>query len=434
MSDLNKLSKIVDESVFVDPGNDISNVQEAKARLYLYPNTIEEISEALRFCNKNRIPLIPSGNGTKLYMTSGPANAEVVLSTRNMNRLIDHETADLVSTAECGLTLKKYQLSLRKKRQFLPVESPFAESATLGGVISSNIPGPSSTRYGTCRELLLGIKAVRADGEIIKGGAKVVKNVAGYDVPKLMVGAFGTLGIIVEATFRLYPIQEYSETAVMVVNGYPDLELLFDIISATDATPASFEILDKKLTGRLFPKMDNCMAVLYKLESFEKAVLQQMQQLQSKIGGNVHDFFRLSGRSEKNLWKKLAEFPFDQKYKVTCKASLPVRNSFRLFKVLEEIHESMQVEIESVLRPERGTVIFSLNGNSDDTVYAANLLRSQAQALYGSLVFTSLSDDTKGKLDTSVYYGTELKVMKVLKNYFDPNDILNPRGLFTKDD
>lgn len=434
MSDLSKLSSLVDDSQFIDPPGNNTNEHSVRQGLYLYPQSTEEISEVLKFCSNSKIPLIPSGNGSKFFMHTNQNSANVVLSLKNMNKLIDHETADLVSTAECGLTLQKYQSSLKKNGQFLPVDNPFSHNATIGGVISCNIPGASSTKYGTCRELLLGIKAVRADGKIISGGAKVVKNVAGYDIPKLLVGAHGTLCVITEATFRLYPRQEYSETAGMLVDDYSKLEDLFKGISKADINPLSVDITDKKLTGNLFPNIGGRILVLYRLEGFENSVFHQMKELQSVTAGYLDEFFRLSGRSEKNLWKKIDEFPFEKSYSVTCRASLPVNYSFRFFEVLKDINESMQVEIDSILRPERGTVIFGIDGSADDTVYAANLIRSQAQALYGSVVFTSTSGDLEGKIEKYAYPRNPLKVMKTLKKQFDPFNILNPGVLFKAND
>jgi glycolate oxidase FAD binding subunit len=110
-----------------------------------------------------------------------------------------------VATTECGITLTGLQSHLRRKNQFLPVDPPHVQGgATVGGIIAANDSGPLRLRYGTSRELLIGMKVVRADGSIFKGGSKVVKNVAGYDMPKSS-SAPGTLGIIAEATFRLYP-------------------------------------------------------------------------------------------------------------------------------------------------------------------------------------------------------------------------------------
>jgi glycolate oxidase FAD binding subunit len=167
----------------------------------------------MKAASRARASVVPRGSGTKTGIGNKPLGADIVLSTRKLNRVIAHESSDLVATTECGITLTELQSHLGRKNQFLPVDPPHVQGgATVGGIIAANDSGPLRLRYGTSRELLIGMKVVRADGSIFKGGSKVVKNVAGYDMPKLFVGSLGTLGIIAEATFRLYPVPESSGT------------------------------------------------------------------------------------------------------------------------------------------------------------------------------------------------------------------------------
>ncbi|MGH7886037.1 MAG: FAD-binding oxidoreductase [Thermodesulfobacteriota bacterium] len=430
MSDLKQLLKIVSEYEYPEPDTKKFNQAGFSPKLLLFPNTIEEISEAVKFCNISKIPLVPSGNSTKLFIGNPVSNGEVVISLRNMNKILEHEAADLVSTVECGLLLKKFQRLLGLKGQFLPIENPFADNATIGGIISANISGSLSSRYGTCRELLLGVRAVRADGKIIKGGAKVVKNVAGYDIPKLFVGAYGTLSVLVEATFRLYPREEYSETAVLVIKEYKDMQALFNKISRTDIVPSSFEILDKNLSARLLPKTSNSFCFLYRIESFEIAVKKQMKELELIAEGDVGEFFRISGRLEKTLWKNVNEFPFDHQSELTGRVSLPISSSFKLLEIIEEINKSMDVKIESLIRPERGLILFSIKGTANDTVNAANLVRTKAKSLKGTSSFTTVADELRDKVEIFGDFGSSYKVMKNLKEHFDPNNILNPGKVF----
>lgn len=430
MSDFNQLSKIIPDFEYPEQGDLRFNSNGLSPKILLYPKTVEEISEALKFCNKTKTPVIPSGNSTKLFLGNSVSNVEVVISLKNMDKVLEHETADLVSTVECGLPLKKFQRSLNRKGQMLPVNCPFEDSASVGGIISTNLTGSFSTRYGGCRELLLGIKAVRADGEIIKSGAKVVKNVAGYDIPKLMVGAFGTLSILTEATFRLYPKPEFSETAILVLSESQSIKELFERISGIDVIPSSFDILDKNLSARFLPKIKDSYCVIYRIESFEDAVIKQMKDLESVTSKKVNDFFRIKDRSEKNLWKKINEFPFDNRCELTCRANLPIDSTFKLVEILQEINKSMKVKIEFILRPQRGITIFSINGSSADIVYAANLIRSQVKALKGAVVFTSVSDELKEKIDVFGDFGSSHAIMKNLKKHFDQNNILSPGRIF----
>ncbi|NIT14087.1 MAG: FAD-binding protein, partial [Candidatus Dadabacteria bacterium] len=181
----------------------------------VYPGTEEEISEILKICSAQKLPLIPYGNGTKISIGNIPFKLGIVLSTSRLNRFIEHWSDDLIATAQTGITLQEFQSVLKKKDQQLAIHPPnIGNGCTLGGIISTNDYGPSRLRYGSVKENLLAVKFVRADGKIVKGGAKVVKNVAGYDIPKLITGSLGSLGIITEATFRLYPLQPSSNTII----------------------------------------------------------------------------------------------------------------------------------------------------------------------------------------------------------------------------
>ncbi len=430
MSDLKQLSKIVSEFEFLQPGDERFNDAGFSPKLLLFPANVEELSESIKFCNKSKIPLVPIGNGTKLFIGNPVSDVKVVVSLRVMNKVLQYETADLVSTVQCGILFKKFQRSLNKKGQMLPINSPFEDNSTMGGIISTNLSGPLATRYGSCRELLLGIKAVRADGEIINCGAKVVKNVAGYDIPKLMVGALGTLIVLAEATFRLYPRQEFSKTAIMVLNENQDINDLFNKICDIDVIPSSFEILDKNLTARFLPKVKNSICVLYRIESLEDAVVKQMKDLHKIVGKKVNEFFEIDEKSEKNLWKKVSSFPFNTKSKLTCRVNLPIANSFKLLEILKEINKSMKVKIEFLLRPQRGTTLFSIDGEPGDIVYGVNLIRSQVKALKGAVALTSVADELKGQVDVFGDFGSSKLIMKNLKNHFDPNNILSPGRIF----
>ena len=131
-----------------------------------------------------------------------PPRAGIVLSLRRLGRLLEHEPGDLTVTAEAGMTVAGLQTALRARGQWLSLDPPDAERATLGGVVAANASGPRRQLYGTVRDLLIGLTVVTADGALVRGGGKVVKNVAGYDLPKLFVGSYGTLGIIVETTVQ----------------------------------------------------------------------------------------------------------------------------------------------------------------------------------------------------------------------------------------
>jgi glycolate oxidase FAD binding subunit len=170
------------------------------------PGSIEEVQA-----------LLGEGAGTVLFvggetaMPPGPA-VDVEVGTSALNRIVEYAPADQVVTAECGITLGALQQELGKNGQRLALDPPHPEKATIGGVVAASSFGPLRTRYGSVRDLIIGVSVVRADGTRAKGGGKVVKTVAGFDLPKLMCGSYGTLAFIATATFRVHPVPEAAVT------------------------------------------------------------------------------------------------------------------------------------------------------------------------------------------------------------------------------
>ncbi len=171
----------------------------------VYPGTREEVGGVLVAAAGAGVPVTPWGGGTRISVGMPPARPGIVLSLKRFDRLLEHEPADLTATAEAGMTLGAFQAALGQRGQWLSLDPPNAREGTLGGILASNASGPRRHLYGTARDLLIGLTMVLADGSIVRGGGKVVKNVAGYDLPKLAIGSFGTLGVIVEATVKLRP-------------------------------------------------------------------------------------------------------------------------------------------------------------------------------------------------------------------------------------
>ena len=171
----------------------------------VFPGTKEEVAGILGAADAAAVPVTPWGGGTRISVGLPPARPGLVLSLKRLDRLLEHEPGDLTATAEAGMTLAAFQDALGQRGQWLSLDPPNAREGTLGGILASNASGPRRHLYGTARDLLIGLTMVLADGSIVRGGGKVVKNVAGYDLPKLAIGSFGTLGVIVEATVKLRP-------------------------------------------------------------------------------------------------------------------------------------------------------------------------------------------------------------------------------------
>ena len=185
--------------------------------LVVEPGTIEETSEVMKLASREGLAVSPRGGGTKMGLGNPPRQVDLILSTARMDGIIEHVPGDQIVRAQAGLKLEDLQENLAESDQMLGIDPP-EEGATVGGIVAANASGPRRLRYGTVRDLIIGIKVVLADGTVAKAGGKVVKNVAGYDLSKLFTGSLGTLGVIAEANFRLHPIRESARTVFVEVD------------------------------------------------------------------------------------------------------------------------------------------------------------------------------------------------------------------------
>ncbi len=202
-----ELRQIVGESGVLPEVESASyTIDGCTPKAVVLPTSVQEIQDILQFAAKQDLSVIPAGAGTKLGIGNLPQKVDVVLSTIHLNSLVEYEPADLTVTVEAGIRLADLQKELAKHRQFLALNPPYAERCTIGGIVATNTSGAFRLRHGTARNQVLGMRVVHANGTVVKSGGKVVKNVAGYDLNKLYIGAFGTLGIITEVALKLSPI------------------------------------------------------------------------------------------------------------------------------------------------------------------------------------------------------------------------------------
>lgn len=206
------------------------------------PQSEEEAAEILRCANEDGASVIPRGSGTKSDWGNPPRRTDVMLSTANLNRVIEHAWADLTVTVEAGCTIAELQRTLAQHGQRLAVDPLWPEKATVGGVLSTNDTGPLRFRYGGLRDLIIGVTLALADGTLARSGGKVVKNVAGYDLSKLVTGAFGTLGVITSATFRLHPLPKHIHTVTVAAPDLSAMQQLLGKILDAQIVPAAVQV------------------------------------------------------------------------------------------------------------------------------------------------------------------------------------------------
>ncbi len=323
------------------------------------------------------------GGGTQLGL--GPA-PEVLFSTRLLNRIVDYAPSDQVVTVEAGVTLAALQEHLNKQGQRLSLDPPLPERATLGGIVAANSFGPLRTRFGSVRDLIIGVSIVRADGTRAKGGGKVVKTVAGFDLPKLMCGSLGTLGLIATTTFRVHPLPESHAT--LVARGLPasGVFALVKAMRAAQLEPAAMVATREETTWE----------IVVRFEGFESGVKQQREKLRT-LGA-----FEDEGDS---VWAAHAAFRTagDARVKV---AALPSQ--------LEQVVSALPAEQRLCWYPTLG-LGFAMGSFEFESA------RHTLAALGGSLTVEAAPSGSA--------YGAppdSLRVHQSMKARFDPRDLLAP--------
>jgi glycolate oxidase FAD binding subunit len=241
------------------------------------PGSVAETSEVMRAASEDEAQVVVRGAGTKQAWGSPVASCDLVLDTTRLDRILEHAAGDLVCRVQAGVPVARLQQTLAESGQQLALDTPVPDS-TVGGVLSTGLSGPRRFLYGAPRDLLIGITVVRSDGAVAKSGGKVVKNVAGYDLGKLYTGAYGTLGVIVEAAFRLHPI---PAAKAHITNLFPDTKAAAVALRAilnSQLSPSAVEI-DR-------PDPDGQVEVGVLVEGMPQSVESRTDEAVRLLGGN----------------------------------------------------------------------------------------------------------------------------------------------------
>jgi glycolate oxidase FAD binding subunit len=216
-------------------------VDGLRPSLVAEPGTVDEVVEVMRAASQGGLRVVVRGGGTKLGWGAPPAAVDLVVATTRLDRVLEHAAGDLVVRAQAGVRLADLQRQLAPAGQMLALDPPEA-GATLGGVVAAAASGPRRLRYGTPRDLLIGSTVVLPDGTVAHSGGKVVKNVAGYDLGKLLAGSFGTLAVLVELIFRLHPLPAARGMVVAEVAGPERAGACVRALLASTLVPSAVEL------------------------------------------------------------------------------------------------------------------------------------------------------------------------------------------------
>jgi glycolate oxidase FAD binding subunit len=396
----------------IRPANADDAVAGIQPQFVVEPGTEQELAAVLKLANDAGLAVLPRGGGTKLAWGNPPQRADIVLTTARLNAILEHAWSDLTVTVEAGCTIKQLHETLAEHGQRLALDALWPSRATVGGILSANDSGALRLRFGSLRDLVIGITLALPDGTLAKSGGKVVKNVAGYDLPKLVTGALGTLGVVTRATFRLHPLPKESRTISCLARDPQEAERH---ILAIQNSKLAHSALQVRFVESMQPQID----VLF--EATQAGLTAQVEQLKAILAPSATVD---SGPAVWNARQELFSAAKDNESGAAiAKISILPAQIAEAFEKLRSVAAN-QIRCNAVIQA-TGIGSVYLEARPAALADALKTLRSKFEAMGGSLMIAHrpaaiLSIDAWGDP------GDALPLMRAIKQQFDPKSTLNP--------
>ncbi len=439
-----KLKEIVSEAhVIQDPDKlKAYAVDGKKPKVIVTPGTVDEVSRVVAYASQEHLAIVPRGNGTKMEMGGIPRKVDVVLCTGRLKRITDRDCENLTLSAESGLTLGEVQRGLAKvgKGYFLPLDPPFTNKATLGGIVATNSSGPKRLLYGTARDMIIGTKAVFPNGDIVISGGKTVKNVSGYDMCKLLIGSYGTLGILCEMTFKLLPLAEKESTLGLSFAVLEGADGFARELRSSQLIPSSIEILNGLAVQKMgysmsMPPNGNYLVAVGMegvAESIDRQVF-EMSEMGKKHG--ALEAITLDAEKHQTFWVALRDLSLrlteEDANVISMKSNFLISKCGEVLGNYEKIARGLGIHCAFLSHAGNG-ILYSqvlpgkgFRSKIESFVELIEKLTAEAVKNGGGLVVESSPLSIKKKVDVWGPPRNDYPVVRRLKEQIDPAGILN---------
>jgi glycolate oxidase FAD binding subunit len=409
-------------------------------------DSADAVAALLAAAARDRQSVVLRGNGTKLGWGRPPAHVDLVVSTRRLNRVVAHQHGDLTATVEAGITVAQLNHELARHGQWLPLDVSFDE-ATVGGTIAANDSGPLRHRHGTARDLLIGVHLATTDGRVVKAGGNVVKNVAGYDLGKLMSGSFGSLAAIVSATFKLAPLPPASSTMLTSFQDAGALARAVAAVASSQLEPAAFDI--HVFVPPSVGVSGSIRTVVYQLllrfAATAAAVAAQIEEAARLLGGPEGPPLRddrgaprrddqgaplsgdqnqtVSGAAEADAWRDRRNMIWSAPGAVLKVSWLPAALP-SVVAAVEDIARVSGCPVALSGRAFVGVGAIRVDGEVAAQVAAIERIRNSADT-FGNSVVLRADPAVKERIDVWGASGDTANLLRAVKRAFDPAGILN---------
>lgn len=414
----------------------------------LLPGSEEEIAAILRLACDNDYVVVPCGALTKREFGAVPERVDILLKMDRMNKLLHYDAGDLTLGVGAGMTVAEVQAILAKNSQFLPLDPMLPERATIGGVLAANANGPMRSGFGGLRDYCIGINFVTGHGKIAKGGGKVVKNVAGYDLMKLMIGSMGTLGVITSANFKVFPLPNKTCTFICECEDLTAAATLRDGIVASPLAPMCLEMVSPRaheyLSGKTDVRDPDDYAPLKRMDpgTAWSVVLRAggseivLKRYRGELGEAATR--ELQGKDEITFWRRLADFEdaifARHRNAMVMNVSVGPAGVSQAYEAAEHSAVEHNLLGACVGRAAIGSLVFAfmpLGVDPPSAMQFANVASSLRGRLPrgSSAVVVRCPREAKERFDVWGSTANDLELMRGVRNVMDPNKVLN-RGRF----
>ncbi len=399
------------------------------------PQSAAELAQVMKEACTCKLSMIPVGGGTQLFLGNPPRSADLALHTRQLRGVVEYEPDNLTAAVRAGTTLQELQEILARENQFLPLDTPHPQRATIGGLLATNASGPLRFRYGTLRDMLLGIEIVHANGARTRAGGKLVKNVSGYDMCKLYAGSLGTLGVISEMTFKVQPKPEAVATAMVACPALPAALETTQCLLRADLMPDAMEAVnDAAFAAATGMASAAPWVLLLRFGETDAAVRWQLDRLRilaPEAGGEVVNVLGTAESGE--FWQNVASArsPLEGTNDLWFRCSVLYQSMAETSRRMSGWGERLQAKM--LMFCHAGSMI--LHGRyrwpdgdcaAEELARAVAELRRYCVSVGGHLVVEKARPEVKHSLDVWGYETPALEMMRRIKSGFDPQGLLNP--------
>lgn len=415
---LRELQSIVGKEHAREPRDDSDHaVDGLPPRAIIEPGTYDEVADVLRLANSERLAVIPRGSGLFIHLGNIPQRYDVALQLTRLDKIIEHEPADLTLTCQAGITLGMLGSHLAQSGQMVPLalDSNPADSLTVGGLLALN-SGDLRSSYGSPRDFTIGLKVITADGRITRAGGKVVKNVAGYDLCKLYIGSRGSLAVIADATFKVFPHPQLRETASFEFANCAEA-----CRTAMEARARGLSVVDAHVVSPTVTRETGAKSPRYTLHltlagepGTVKRSCAEARELADRARGQDVEWPPQSSKVTQSEGPQYAEHP------LSIRAHLLPTQVANFIGAMESTDAGL---FDSAPLLGEVTWIWLSSGNQKQRVDSA---RAAATRLGGTLEVRSCSPELKRQIDVFGPPPLSFPLMRAIKQQFDPNNVLSP--------